>query len=121
MTKKIGWIHGKWGSEKELFVPLLEKGITLGNGIFETIVILEGKPKLLKQHLKRWHNSAKLLNMKKPPNQLFLDPLINEAIEPISLAKGNGVLKLNWSRRDLQAKVSISHKQKKNLATITFG
>ena len=100
MTTKIGWINGEWGSEKELFIPLLEKGITLGSGIFETILLFKGKPKLFKEHLERWHQSAKLLNMKQPPSQLFLAPLINEAIERISLTNGNGVLKLNWSRKD---------------------
>ena len=113
MTNKLGWFEGKWGSEKELFIPLLNQGITRGYGIFETILILKGKPQLLKKHLNRWQRSAYLLKMKEPPNEEFLSPLIKQAVSQFGLSERNGVLKLNWSSRNLNI-------QEKNSATYDF-
>ena len=101
MNEKLGWFENNWGNEDELFIPLLQKGITRGNGIFETILILQGKPKLLKKHLKRWQKSACLLNMKSPPSAQFIEPLIHEAIEKIQLNEKDGLLRVNWSKKNI--------------------
>ena len=38
--------------------------------------------------------------MAPPPSETWLQPLINEAIERSFISKGNGALRLNWSRGD---------------------
>ncbi len=96
--ERLGWHNGNWGSLSELTIPIDDRGLNLGDGIFETILILEGKPQLLLQHLERWRRSAILLGMASPPNELWLQPLIAEGLELAGLNKGNGSLRLNWSR-----------------------
>jgi len=96
----IGWINGYWGPIHQLTVPITDRGLTLGDGIFETILIYQGKVQLLTKHLDRWHKSASILNMTSPPSIVWLQPLIDEAIERNSLTKGNGSLRINWSRGD---------------------
>ena len=46
MTKfssgSIGWIDGTWGSTEKLSIPICDRGLTLGDGLFETILIYKG-------------------------------------------------------------------------------
>ena len=98
MKNRLGWIEGNWGLLEELHLPINDRGLNFGDGVFETIFIFQGKPKLIKEHLNRWHKSASLLDMKAPPKEEFLEPLIEEAIDRASLHQANGALRLNWSR-----------------------
>ncbi len=98
--KKIGWVNGSWGPIDQLKVPILDRGLTLGDGIFETVLILNGKVRLLAEHCQRWRQSALLLAMDEPPTESELKPLINEGINRASLDKEDGVIRLNWSRGD---------------------
>ncbi len=100
MSKKIIWIDGNWMTGSEIKLSIIDRGITLCDGIFETILILDNEPQLLEEHLVRWKRTAKLIGMAIPPDKLFLEPLINESLMKVSLFNGNGVLRLNWSRGD---------------------
>ena len=71
MKNQIAWIDGSWGSTAELALPLRDRGLQLADGIFETILILDGHPQLLNAHLSRWQTSACLLGMAPPPRSLL--------------------------------------------------
>ena len=97
----IAWIndpgpHGQWGSPDELTLPINERGLLLADGLFETVLILDGRPRLLAEHLGRWHCSAALLGMAKPPEAPTVEPLIHGAISRSGISCG--ALRLNWSR-----------------------
>ena len=96
----LAWHDGQWGDSHNLHLPLSDRGLQLADGLFETVLILNGKAQLLPAHLQRWHQSATLLGMATPPDQDALDPLINDAIERVNLNHSNsaGALRLNWSR-----------------------
>ncbi len=94
----IAWIDGSWNESDQLSIPLNDRGLNFGDGIFETILIYKGIPKLLEPHLERWNKSAKLLGMAKPPSLEYVYPLIEEAIKKLKLTNKNGALRLNWSR-----------------------
>ncbi len=96
--KKIFWIDSKWLSSDEIQFPFNDRGLNLSDGIFETILIIDKKPQLLKQHLNRWNTSANELGMAPPPTEESLIPLIEEAISRASLASNTGALRINWSR-----------------------
>ena len=98
VSNRIGWIDNHWIQNDELKLPIINRGQTLSDGIFETILILQNKPLLLKAHLNRWKLSAKVLGMASPPSKAIVEPLIHEAIERASLFNGNGALRLNWCR-----------------------
>jgi len=100
LKKSISWIDGHWEATNELFIPLSDRGLNLGDGIFETILIYEGQAKLLTKHLDRWHKSASIMHMASPPSKEWLMPLIDEAIRRSDLHQGIGALRLNWSRGD---------------------
>ena len=100
MNSQIAWIDGSWGNTKELCLPLRDRGLQLGDGIFETLLIRNGIPQLLDAHLSRWQTSASLLGMATPPAASWLKPLIATALERCCLQSGDGALRLNWSRGD---------------------
>ena len=97
----IAWIndpgpHGQWGAPNELTLPINERGLLLADGLFETVLILDGQPRLLAEHLDRWHHSAALLGLAKPPDEAIVGPLIHGAISRSGIS--SGALRLNWSR-----------------------
>ena len=97
----IAWIndpgpHGQWGSPNELTLPINERGLLLADGLFETVLVLDGQPRLLAEHLGRWHHSAALLGLAKPPDEATVEPLIHGAISRSGISCG--ALRLNWSR-----------------------
>ncbi len=100
LKENICWMNGHWGTSYELSIPISDRGLNLGDGIFETILIYKNQPQLLTKHLNRWQKSASILHMASPPSKRWLKPLIDEAIERSRLHKGLGALRLNWSRGD---------------------
>ena len=110
-ARAVAWIDGRWGSAAELSVPLQDRGLLLADGLFETVLVQEGRAVLLEAHLQRWRDSAALLAMAPPPDAAELEPLIHGAIERAGLGVGSdragsvsassgrcGALRLNWSR-----------------------
>ena len=98
MSSGIAWIDGQWGEPDRLSLPLSDRGLLLADGLFETVLILDGRTRLLDDHLMRWRSSAAVLGMAPPPRQSRLEPLIVEAIERAGLCRQSGALRLNWSR-----------------------
>ena len=98
MTSSIAWIDGQWGTAASLKLPLDDRALLLADGLFETVLVRNGQPQLLQEHLQRWSDSAALLGMDAPPQGPTLRPLILEAIQRCDLAQSDGALRLNWSR-----------------------
>lgn len=94
----VAWMDGCWGTPEQLQLPLNDRGLLLGDGLFETVLIKGEQPQLLEAHLRRWHQAASLLGMACPPEQTWLQPLIAQAVQRAALPNGWGALRLNWSR-----------------------
>ena len=97
MTRAIAWLNGQWGAPHELSLPLNDRGLQLADGLFETVLIESGEPRLLEEHLQRWSISANLLGMAPPPERSHLQPLIEEATQRCGLQRQSAVLRLNLS------------------------
>ncbi len=120
IKKNISWINGQWGTSNQIKIPITDRGLTLGDGIFETILIYYGKPQLLRNHLNRWQKSAAILNMASPPGEKWLKELIEEAIKRAYLEKSHGALRLNWTRGDHQIRGVKIHKESNKASTHRF-
>ncbi len=96
--EKLGWINGQWGIFNDLKLPINDRGLNFGDGIFETILILNGTPQLLDEHVNRWKKSAMILGMSSPPSKEWLNSLIENGIKQSQLNNKNGVIRLNWTR-----------------------
>lgn len=88
--------RGQWGPPGALRLPLDDRGLLLGDGLFETLLVAGGQPRLLVEHLDRWRLGAALLGLPEPPDRDALAPLIAEAIQRGGIPRG--ALRLNWSR-----------------------
>ena len=87
---------GEWGHPDQLALPLSDRGLQLADGLFETVLVEQGEPRLLAQHLRRWQSSAALHGMAAPPGIQVLGPRIAEAVRRSGIRQG--ALRLNWSR-----------------------
>lgn len=99
--RQIAWIdapapRGRWGPPGALGLPLADRGLLLADGIFETVLVQRGRPRLLAEHLQRWRAGAALLAMDPPPQRAPVEALIAEAIARSGITCG--ALRLNWSR-----------------------
>ena len=97
----LAWIdhpdpQGCWGEPGELSLPLADRGLQLADGLFETVLVLEGQPRLLAEHLERWRHSARLLGLEAPPTIDRVAPLAAAAVHRSGIR--SGALRLNWSR-----------------------
>ncbi|MEM6746735.1 MAG: aminotransferase class IV [Pseudomonadota bacterium] len=55
------WLDGKRVGDDELLFSAQERGLLLGDGIFETLRIMNGRPLLLGRHLRRLEGAARAL------------------------------------------------------------
>lgn len=97
----IAWINrggpdGSWGAPAALALPADARGLLLAEGVFETVLVQHGRPRLLAAHLARWQGSAGLLGLPAPPGEELIAPLVREAISRSGIE--HGALRLNWCR-----------------------
>ncbi len=67
--------HGRGAvlEEKDALIPVVDHGVTVGDGVFETVRARNGRPFALTRHLKRLARSATGLGMDEPDLELIAD------------------------------------------------
>ena len=121
MKSAIAWHKNQWLNIENIFIPLNDRGLKFGDGVFETILIKKNKPVLFDEHFKRLENSSKILNINFTLNKDFLERLINEGITKLFLKKNEfASVRINYSRginkgRSLNIKSSLETKNLDNL------
>ncbi len=60
------WVNGVLAGESEAVVSVFDHGLTVGDGVFETVKVLEGVPFALERHLERLVVSARGLGLPEP-------------------------------------------------------
>jgi branched-chain amino acid aminotransferase len=94
------FLNGQFVSEVQAVVPVNDRGFMYGDGLFETMRIVKGKPFRFAQHLERMTCGADFLKIKTPftPKELekFAAQLIEQnqmpdAILRVTLTRGPGV------------------------------
>jgi aminodeoxychorismate lyase len=93
------FLNGNFLSDAEAFVSVSDRGFMYGDGLFETMRVVNGKPFRFAQHLERMTRGADFLKIKPPfaPKELekFAAQLIEqnkmaEAILRVTLTRGPG-------------------------------
>jgi len=97
----IGWSNrggpqGQWGPPAALALPADARGLLLADGVFETVLVLDGRPQWLAAHLQRWQAGAQVLGLTAPPELEQVQTLLHAAMERSSIV--TGALRLNWCR-----------------------
>ena len=93
------FLNGQFLSEAEAVVPVNDRGFMYGDGLFETLRVVNGKPFRMAQHLERMTRGADFLKIKPPftPKELekFSRQLVEhnqmpDAILRVTLTRGPG-------------------------------
>jgi aminodeoxychorismate lyase len=90
------FLNGIFLSEAEAVVPLNDRGFLLGDGIFETMRVANGKPFRMAQHLERMTRGADFLKIKPPFTPKELQKLALELIEKNNLPEA--ILRVTLTR-----------------------
>jgi aminodeoxychorismate lyase len=93
------FLNGKFLPEADAVVPLNDRGLLLGDGLFETMRVANGRPFRLAQHLERLARGAEFLKIQLPftPREIqkFAGQLIGQneladAVLRVTLTRGVG-------------------------------
>ncbi|HXR47351.1 MAG TPA: aminotransferase class IV [Candidatus Limnocylindrales bacterium] len=93
------FLNGRFVPETQAVIPVNDRGFMYGDGLFETVRVVNGRPFRLAQHLERMTRGADFLKIKLPiaPKELqeFAEQLIeqnqlSEAILRVTLTRGPG-------------------------------
>lgn len=61
------WLNGGLVDADEARVSVFDHGLTVGDGVFETLAVLHGSPFALTRHVARMQRSSELLGLTPPP------------------------------------------------------
>ncbi|OGP15413.1 MAG: hypothetical protein A2052_03370 [Deltaproteobacteria bacterium GWA2_54_12] len=100
--KEFVYLNGKTTPAEKACVSVFDRGLTYGDGLYETMKALDGKPLFLKEHLKRLLHGARELHMDSRLLKPFVDEIKAGAIETLlrknRLEEGETYLKLMVTR-----------------------
>lgn len=84
----ISWVDGQPLTQ----LPLADRGLAYGDGLFETLRVRRGEPALLKQHLQRLYQGCERLSL------AVNRPLLESELSSFCQVLGEGVAKLVLTR-----------------------
>jgi branched-chain amino acid aminotransferase len=90
------FLNGNFLPETEAVVPVNDRGFLLGDGLFETMRIVNGKPFRFAQHLERMTRGADFLKIKLPFAPKELEKFSAQLIEKNNLP--NSILRVTLTR-----------------------
>ncbi len=88
------WVDGRITPAADARVSALDHGVTVGDGVFETLKVVDGVPFALTRHLGRLRRSAGAIGLAVPLTDRELGAAAAETISAASSAGGPGVGRL---------------------------
>lgn len=82
------WLDGAVVAPGDATVSVFDHGLTVGDGVFETIKVVHGRPFALARHLDRLHVSARGLGLDVPLSEARLRAAVDEVLEAAGPAAG---------------------------------
>jgi len=79
----LGYYNGKWGPLDEMTVPMNDRGCYFGDGVYDATCGANGVIFALDEHVDRFFNSAKLLEIKLSLTKEELKKTLNEMLSKV--------------------------------------
>lgn len=73
MSTSIVWLNGKLAGDDEARLSPFDHGVLVGDGVFETLKVISGKPFALRRHLDRLRRSARPMRLEVPGGEVLHD------------------------------------------------
>jgi branched-chain amino acid aminotransferase len=83
----IVWVNGVLADEREARISPLDHGVLTGDGVFETVKIIDGRPFAVRRHLDRLARSTEGMRLPCPPRKVVL-AAIDDVIAANRVAAG---------------------------------
>lgn len=101
-TKPTAYINGKFVSEEKAVVSVFDRGLSYGDGLFETIRARDGRPLLFAGHIQRLKAGADAILIPKkalaPLLQKIDDRLVSRLLKENGLTQGEAYVKIIVTR-----------------------
>jgi branched-chain amino acid aminotransferase len=79
------WLNGSLVDPAEAMVSAFDHGFTVGDGVFETLKVIGGRPFATGRHIERLHRSAQGLGLNVPLTERSLRAVIDEVVAAAQL------------------------------------
>lgn len=112
------FLNGRFVREEDAVVSVFDRGFLYGDGLFETMLIANGKPFRWTQHLERLERGADFLKIKPPfsseqlfefARHLFAENKISDALLRLTLSRGVGARGYSPKGAEIPATVMSLH------------
>ncbi len=78
--KNVAYYNGKFSAIEEMMVPITDRAVYFGDGVYDVVYIINGVPFALEDHLDRFYNSCRLLEISFPYSRQELTAVFAEMI-----------------------------------------
>jgi branched-chain amino acid aminotransferase len=92
------WLNGNMLRPEDARIDPRDRGFTLGDGLFETLAAMDGRPLALGDHLERLARGSAVLGLPLPVEASEVAMAINALLAANDLAHGPAALRLTLSR-----------------------
>lgn len=79
------WLNGTLVDPDAATVSVFDHGLTVGDGVFETLKVIGGRPFAVRRHLERLHRSAQGLGLNVPLTDASLRGVVDEVVAAAGL------------------------------------
>ena len=115
--KNLAYYNGKLGEIEEISVPMTDRVLYFGDGIYDATCSRNYKIFALDEHVDRFFNSAKLLDINLPISKEELKDLLKELVTKMDTgenfiyfqaSRGSNVIRNHVFDKDIQANILIN-------------
>ena len=78
MSRLWAFVDGLYSPQEDAVVPVLDRGLLLGDGIFETVRVKRGTPEYFREHFDRFCASAAAVRIRQPWSREALEGICAE-------------------------------------------
>ncbi len=81
--QNIGYYNGKTGLIEEMTIPMNDRAIYFGDGVYDATCCKNGKVYLVDEHIDRFFNNAGLIDIKPDFSKEFLNELLHSLLKKV--------------------------------------
>ncbi len=96
LLKNLGYYAGKYDLIENMQVPMTDRVCWFGDGVYEATATRNGVIYCLDEHIERFYNSAKMVEIEIPMSRDELATLLSELVSKVDTSDTNGEAFLYW-------------------------